>query len=174
MIRFPIPAAEKQQTSYDKRSQTLYRGLGAVALPGVCGCSNQTTQSIDPGEPSQLPWSGRSEGAVGSVGLAAEFRPSRVVIMSDGVDNALGGSNLGSQISFADWLETVRKSDELIIPIYLDTERDRQYMSVDGKRMYENARNTLALLAQKSGGLYYQAITPTKVGTLKGTARILL
>ena len=94
--------------------------------------------------------------------------------MSDGVDNALGGSNLGSQISFADWLETVRKSDELIIPIYLDTERDRQYMSVDGKRMYENARNTLALLAQKSGGLYYQAITPTKVGTLKGTARILL
>jgi VWFA-related protein len=77
--------------------------------------------------------------------------------MSDGVDNALSGGTSGSEISFADLLEAVRKSDELIIPIYLDTESDHEYMNSFGQRIYENARKTLALLAQQSGGLYYQA-----------------
>ena len=77
--------------------------------------------------------------------------------MTDGVDNALGGGGGGFEISFADLLEAVRKNDELIIPIYLDTERDREYLNGYEKRLYENARNTLALLAQESGGFYYKA-----------------
>jgi VWFA-related protein len=84
-------------------------------------------------------------------------RRRAIVLMSDGVDNALSGGTSGSEISFADLLEAVRKSDELIIPIYLDTESDHEYMNSFGQRIYENARKTLALLAQESGGLYYQA-----------------
>jgi len=53
----------------------------------------------------------------------------------------------------------------LIISIYLDTESDHDYMSSFGKRMYENARKTLALLAQESGGLYY---TARKIQDLNG------
>lgn len=83
-------------------------------------------------------------------------RRRAIVLMTDGVDNALGGG-AGSEISFADLLEAVRKRDELIIPIYIDTESDREFLSSFGKRIYENARKTLALLAQESGGLYYTA-----------------
>jgi VWFA-related protein len=97
------------------------------------------------------------------VGKKTPDRRRAIVIMSDGVENALSyggwflGGSYGSDISFADLLETVRKNDEIIIPIYLDTESELHYSSVSSKRMYQNARNTLALLAQESGGFYYRA-----------------
>lgn len=99
------------------------------------------------------------------VGPKVPGRRRAIVMMTDGVDNALAGGTSGSEISFADLLEAVRKNDELIIPIYLDTESDREYFSSFGRRMYENARKTLALLAQESGGLYY---TARKIGDLNG------
>jgi VWFA-related protein len=99
------------------------------------------------------------------VGPRTLGRRRAIVLMTDGVDNALGGGGEGSEISFADLLEAVRKNDELIIPIYLDTERDREYLNGYGKRLYENARRTLALLAQESGGPYY---TARKIGDLNG------
>jgi VWFA-related protein len=84
-------------------------------------------------------------------------RRRAVVFMTDGVDNALGGYGLGSNISFADLLETVRHSDALIVPIYLDTEHD-EHGSYDWTgRVYANARRTLNLLADESGGLFYKA-----------------
>lgn len=89
------------------------------------------------------------------VGPRKSGRRRAIVLMTDGVDNALNGMG-GSEISFADLLEAVRKSDELLIPIYLDTETDQSVLGV-GRRTYENARKTLALLAQESGGLYYSA-----------------
>ncbi len=98
------------------------------------------------------------------VGPRTLGRRRAIVLMTDGVDNALAGGREGSEISFADLLEAVRKNDELIIPIYLDTERDRVFNSF-GKRLYENARKTLALLAQESGGPYY---TARKIGDLNG------
>lgn len=82
-------------------------------------------------------------------------RRRAVVFMTDGVDNALAGPQGGSAISFADLLETVRHNDALIIPIFLDTE-DSFSGSFSG-RLYENARKTLSLLAEESGGLYYKA-----------------
>ena len=99
------------------------------------------------------------------VGPPTLGRRRAVVLMTDGVDNALGGGGEGSEISFADLLEAVRKNDELIIPIYLDTERDHEYLNGYLKRIYENARRTLALLAQESGGPYY---TARKIGDLNG------
>jgi len=47
--------------------------------------------------------------------------------MTDGVDNAWTAVRSGSEISFADLLEAVRKSDELIIPIYLDTGKRSEF-----------------------------------------------
>jgi VWFA-related protein len=99
------------------------------------------------------------------VGPRTLGRRRAIVLMTDGVDNALGAGGAGSEISFADLLEAVRKSDELIIPIYLDTERGHAYLNSYMKRIYENARRTLALLAQESGGPYY---TARKIGDLNG------
>ena len=84
-------------------------------------------------------------------------RRRAVVLMSDGVDGNLMRLGLmrGSTTNFATLLEQVRQNDTLIVPIYLDTEENfgSQYMKVE----YENARRTLNLLAQESGGSYYQA-----------------
>jgi VWFA-related protein len=98
-----------------------------------------------------------------AVGPKSPDRRRAVVLMSDGVDNALGYYGKGSKISFADLLESVRHNDVMLIPIYLDTESGRQYGG--SKSMYENARKTMALLADESGGLYYKA---SKVGDLNG------
>lgn len=99
------------------------------------------------------------------IGPKSLERRRAIVLMSDGVDNALMyGQPAGSRISFADLLETVRRNDALVIPIYLDTERDNS-RSQFVARSYENARRTLALLADESGGLYYQA---RKIEDLKG------
>jgi VWFA-related protein len=81
-------------------------------------------------------------------------RRRAVVFITDGLDNSLvsffPGAN--STISFADLLEAVRKSDTLIVPIYLEQSGDGYYL-----KMFENARKTLALLAEESGGLFYKA-----------------
>lgn len=90
------------------------------------------------------------------VGPKTLERRRAVVLMSDGVDGALmrWGEGNGSVITFADLLEQVRQTDTLIVPIYLDTEGS----SYGGqKEEYENARRTLNLLAQESGGSYYKA-----------------
>jgi VWFA-related protein len=98
-------------------------------------------------------------------GPRAQGRRRAIVLMTDGLDNSLQGGTSGSEISFADLVEAIRKSDELIVPIYLDTERDQEYISSYGRRTYENARKTLALMAQESGGLYY---TARKIQDLNG------
>ena len=99
------------------------------------------------------------------VGPKSLERRRAVVLMSDGVDGSL--MNLGppysSKISFADLLEQVRQTDTLIVPIYLDTEED--YGSLYEKQTYENARRTLNLLADESGGTYYHA---KKISDLNG------
>lgn len=85
--------------------------------------------------------------------------------MSDGLDNALGYQLMdGSTLSFAELVEVVRRSDAMLIPIYLDTESDRPTYGVL-KTMYENARKTLTLLADESGGLYFKA---RKINDLEG------
>jgi VWFA-related protein len=84
-------------------------------------------------------------------------RRRAVVLMSDGVDNSLMrfGQMRGSSTTFADLVEQVRQTDTLIVPIYLDTEGsiNNSFLKVE----YENARRTLGLLADESGGSYYHA-----------------
>jgi len=91
------------------------------------------------------------------LGPRSTERRRAVVLMSDGVDGALFrlGPNRGSTVTFADLIEQVRQDDTLIVPIYLDTEEAMGNPFV--KTEYENARRTLSLLAQETGGTYYKA-----------------
>ena len=102
------------------------------------------------------------------IGPKTPERRRAVVFMTDGVDTAMPGgprvSTRGSAINFSDLLEAVRRNDTLIIPIYLDTENDEPSNAFT-ERKYENARKTLALLADESGGLYYKA---KKIEDLEG------
>lgn len=92
-------------------------------------------------------------------------RRRAIVLMSDGADGNLAGSYhpQGSTITFANLLEEIRHSDVLIVPIYLDTEHAMGNPFIDAE--YENARRTLKLMAQESGGSYYKA---SKIEDLNG------
>jgi VWFA-related protein len=83
---------------------------------------------------------------------SSEGRRKAVVVMTDGIDNALfftGGT--GSKILFGDLLELVRNSQVAIFPIFLNpTGPD----SLIGNTI-ENARRTMQLLADESGGTFY-------------------
>jgi VWFA-related protein len=89
------------------------------------------------------------------IGPKTLSRRRAVVFMTDGVDNAMANWEKGSRTSFAELLETVRRNDSLIIPIFLDTENYE--FGPNNSRLYENARKTLMRLADESGGLYYKA-----------------
>ncbi|HEY6119099.1 MAG TPA: VWA domain-containing protein, partial [Pyrinomonadaceae bacterium] len=59
------------------------------------------------------------------VPLGQESRRTAVIVMTDGIDNALPGIfGEGSATPFPDLLRIVRDSDALIFPIYLDTEEE--------------------------------------------------
>jgi VWFA-related protein len=92
-------------------------------------------------------------------------RRRAVVLMTDGVDGFLvpAGKVEGSKTTFANLLEQVRQTDALIVPIYLDTEKDAGNRGMG--QQYENARRALNLLAQESGGSYYRA---GKISDLNG------
>jgi Ca-activated chloride channel homolog len=86
-------------------------------------------------------------------------RRSAVVVMTDGVDNALPDvPGPGSQTAFNELLALVGTSSSIVIPIYLDTEREtlkdhRQYFP----NAFQEARQQLALLASESGSTIYYA-----------------
>ena len=94
----------------------------------------------------------------------AENRRSAVVVMTDGVDNALPGVfGDGSATSFEDLLQIVQRSDTIVLPIYLDTEKEQYQRNL--KDAYALARQQLALLAGESGNEIYRA---KKVKDLEG------
>lgn len=82
-------------------------------------------------------------------------RRRAVVLMSDGADNQLALSpTLTPRMGFADLVEAVQRSNAAIFPIYLDTE-DRS--NPGSKRIYAQARQTLAYIAEQSAGNMYTA-----------------
>jgi len=99
------------------------------------------------------------------IGPKTVERRRAVVLISDGVDEALLNLDTlrGSKTTFADLVEQVRQTDALIVPIYLDTEEDSGIWFMN--EAYENARRSLNLLAEESGGSYYHA---RKISDLKG------
>jgi VWFA-related protein len=98
--------------------------------------------------------------------LGQSQRRSAVIAMTDGVDNALPGLvGNGSSITFAELLEDVRRSDTIVMPIYLDTEREMIKQGRANELAYLYARSGLAQLASESGSILYGA---RKVEDLKG------
>jgi len=86
-----------------------------------------------------------------------EKRRSAVVVMTDGVDNALPGVyGDGSKITFDQLLDEVRHLDTIVLPIYLDTEKESNQNSTPASA-YAMAREQLAMLASESGNTVYRA-----------------
>jgi VWFA-related protein len=93
-------------------------------------------------------------------------RRQAVIVMSDGVDNALPDvPGPGSDTSYEQLLELVKTSDAIVIPIYLDTEREMVKEKKATNLSYTLARQQLTELAGESGSLLYHA---RKVEDLNG------
>ena len=85
-------------------------------------------------------------------------RRSAVVVMTDGVDNALPDVfGDGSQISFDQLLHQVRASETIVFPIYLDTEDEVFKRTRTPHSAYALAREQLGQLASTSGSRLYKA-----------------
>ena len=84
-------------------------------------------------------------------------RRSAIVVMTDGVDNALPDvSGDGSKIPFEELLAKLRKSETIVFPIYLDTEK--QYERRFGPHeSYVIAREQLGMIAGVCGTSLYKA-----------------
>lgn len=95
----------------------------------------------------------------------AESRRSAVVVMTDGVDNALPEVyGDGSVTTFEELLKVVQRWDTIVLPIYLDTEKETDRHGTL-KAAYALARQQLAMLAAESGNEIYRA---SKVKDLDG------
>jgi VWFA-related protein len=94
-----------------------------------------------------------------------EHRRSAVVVMTDGVDNALPEVyGDGSRTTFTELMSVVGRFDSIVLPIYLDTEKEANPHSTPPSA-YALARQQLAMLAADSGNTVYKA---RKVKDLEG------
>ena len=86
------------------------------------------------------------------------LRRSAVVVMTDGVDNALPDVfGDGSQTTFDQLLNLVRKSEAIVFPIYLDTEDEVFRRTRTPRTAFALAREQLGQLASTSGSRLYRA-----------------
>jgi VWFA-related protein len=94
-------------------------------------------------------------------------RRSAVIVMTDGVDNALPDvAGEGSTTSFEDLMKIVSASDSIVLPIYLDTEKETVSMRQATPQTFVLARKYLSHLADETGGnVVYRA---RKVNDLNG------
>jgi VWFA-related protein len=81
-----------------------------------------------------------------------------VVVMTDGVDNALPDvAGDGSRTTFDQLLDTVRHSDALVFPVYIDTEQEERKRHRTPSLAYAIARDQLEQLARACGTITYRA-----------------
>src|ERR1041385_4915244 len=86
-----------------------------------------------------------------------EHRRSAVVVMTDGIDNALPNVyGDGSKTTFDSLIENVRRLDTIVVPVYLDTEKEANLSSTP-LSAYAIAREQLEMLASESGHTVYRA-----------------
>jgi VWFA-related protein len=85
-------------------------------------------------------------------------RRNAIVVMTDGVDNALPDVyGEGSRTGFNTLLENVRNSETIVFPIYLDTEEENVKEHHVPRAAYALAREQLALIASGCGTQMYRA-----------------
>lgn len=86
------------------------------------------------------------------------LRRSAVVVMTDGVDNALPDVfGPGSQTSFAELLGLVRTSETIVFPIYLDTADEEYKRHRTPRSTFALAQEQLGQLAEACGSRLYRA-----------------
>ncbi|HEY8186274.1 MAG TPA: VWA domain-containing protein [Pyrinomonadaceae bacterium] len=86
------------------------------------------------------------------------LRRSAVVVMTDGVDNALPDIvGPGSQTTFDELLRVVRGAETIVFPIYLDTEKEELKRHSTSRVAYAMAREQLARIAEASASRLYRA-----------------
>ena len=92
------------------------------------------------------------------IGNGGGLRRSAVVVMTDGVDNALPDvPGPGSRTPFEKLLESIRLSEGIIFPIYLDTEEENVKRYHVPRAAYAQAREQLGQLASLCGTTLYRA-----------------
>lgn len=85
-------------------------------------------------------------------------RRSAVVVMTDGVDNALPNvRGDGSRVPFEKLLDHVNASDTIVFPIYLDTEKEGVKNYGIPREAYTEARLQLLQIATSCGTEMYRA-----------------
>jgi Ca-activated chloride channel family protein len=88
----------------------------------------------------------------------AGLRRSAIVVMTDGVDNALPDvRGPGSRLSFEGLLERIRNSESIVFPIYLDTEEENVKRDGTPRAAYAQARDQLSQIAATCGTPLYKA-----------------
>ena len=91
-------------------------------------------------------------------------RRSAIVVMTDGIDNALPDvPGPGSDITFEALLHNIRNSESIIFPIYLNTEEENVKHFHVPRAAYATAREQLSLIASSCGTTMY---TANKLGDL--------
>ena len=98
------------------------------------------------------------------VGNGPTGRRSAIVVMTDGVDNALPDvAGPGSDIPFERLLEKITRSETIVFPIYLDTESENVKNHRVPREAYTLAREQLGQIANSCGTTLYKA---AKIGDL--------
>ncbi len=86
------------------------------------------------------------------------LRRSAIVVMTDGVDNAIPGvAGPGSRLPFEGLLERIRNSESIVFPIYLDTEEENVKRYHVPREAYARAREQLGQIANVCGTPMYKA-----------------
>lgn len=92
------------------------------------------------------------------IGNGGGLRRSAVVVMTDGIDNALPDvPGPGSRTPFEKLIESIRQSESIIFPIYLDTEEENVKRYHVPRAAYAQAREQLGQLASLCGTTLYRA-----------------
>lgn len=86
------------------------------------------------------------------------LRRSAIVVMTDGIDNALPEiPGEGSKLPFEGLLAKIRNSETIVFPIYLDNEEDNVKRFHVPRAAYAQAREQLGLIAHACGTPMYRA-----------------
>lgn len=92
------------------------------------------------------------------VGHRDGSRRNAVVVMTDGIDNALPDvPGPGSRQTFESLLENIRNSESIVFPIYLDTEEENVKRYHVPRAAYAQAREQLGQIATVCGTNLYRA-----------------
>ena len=86
------------------------------------------------------------------------LRRSAIVVMTDGIDNALPDvPGPGSRLTFDGLISKIRNSETIVFPIYLDTEEENVKRYHVPRQAYAQARAQLSQMALVCGTPMYQA-----------------